>query len=146
MNKISSTDQSFLDSLYKTIEDNLLNEQFGVEELAREIGISRSQLHRQLNALTGQSTSQLIREYRLNKARELLENERATAAEVAYQVGFGSPSYFNTCFHEYFGYPPGEVKIRKSIEKKRKPLSHIAFFEHSGCVCLALLFMESHRC
>jgi len=100
-----------------------VNEQFGVEELAREIGVSRSQLHRRLNTLTGQSTSQLIREYRLNKARELLENESATAAEVAYLVGFGSPSYFNTCFHEYFGYPPGEVKIRKSIEQKRKPIA-----------------------
>ena len=120
MNKNDSTDQSFLDSLYKTIEDNLLNEQFGVEELAREIGISRTQLHRRLQHLTGQSTSQLIREYRLKKAKELLENESATVAEVAYQVGFGSPSYFNTCFHEFYGYPPGEVKIRKSIEKKKQ--------------------------
>ena len=76
MNNITSTDQAFLDSLYKTIEDNLLNEQFGVEELAREIGISRTQIHRRLHALTGQSTSQLIREYRLKKAKELLEKEK----------------------------------------------------------------------
>jgi TolB-like protein/AraC-like DNA-binding protein len=121
LNKIVFTDQSLLDSLYKTIEENLLNEQFGVEELARELGISRSQLHRQLHDLTGKSTSQVIREYRLEKARELLENETATVAEVSYQVGFGSPSYFNTCFHEYFGYTPGEVKFRKTLEKKKRP-------------------------
>ena len=122
MNKVSTTDQSFLDALYKVIEENVVNEQFGVEDLAREMAVSRSQLHRHIHALTGQSTSQLIREYRLRKAKELLENETATVAEVAYQVGFGSPSYFNTCFHEYFGYPPGEVKIRKSIEQKKTPV------------------------
>ena len=122
MNKVDSFDQSFLDGLYQSIEDNLLNEQFGVEELAREIGVSRSQLHRKLHELTGQSASQLIREYRLNKAKDLLEKKAATVAEVSYQVGFGSPSYFNTCFHDFFGYPPGAVKIRKSFEEKKKPL------------------------
>lgn len=121
MNSIDAIDQSFLDKLYKTIEDNLINEQFGATELAQEIGVSRSQLHRKLQALTGQSASQLIREYRLNKAKELLENKAATVAEISYLVGFGSPSYFNTCFHDYFGYAPGEFKIRKSIEEKRKP-------------------------
>ena len=101
-------DQLFLDRVLETIEDNLANENFGVEELAHEIGLSRSQLHRKLIALTGQSPGQMIKESRLKKAMEMLQNRVATASEISYKVGFGSPSYFNTCFNEYFGYPPGK--------------------------------------
>jgi TolB-like protein len=54
----------------------------------------------------------LIKEYRLEKAHEMLVDNIATVSEIAYKVGFKSPSYFNTCFHEFFGYPPGEVKMR----------------------------------
>jgi len=142
VNNIDSSDQSFLDGLYQTIEYNLLNEQFGVVELARDIGVSRSQLHRKLRELTGQSASQVIREYRLNKAKDLLEKKAATVAEVSYQVGFGSPSYFNTCFHDFFGYPPGEVKIRKSFEEKKKPLitKKVAVIAASILAVLALIY------
>lgn len=121
MNRIGPIDQSFLDRLYKTIDEKLDDEKFGVAELVQEIGVSRSQLNRRLHSLSNQSASQIIREYRLKKAKEMLENEAATVAEISYLVGFGSPSYFNTCFHDYYGYPPGEVKIRKSFEEKRNP-------------------------
>ncbi len=120
VNRFDSIDQSFLDRLYKTIEDKLGDEKFGVAELAQEIGVSKSQLHRRLHSLSKQSASQIIREHRLKKAMEMLENEVGTVAEISYLVGFGSPSYFITCFHDYYGYPPGEVKIRKSINGKRK--------------------------
>ena len=53
----------------------------------------------------------------MKKAKELLENEKYTVAEVAYHVGFNSPTYFNTCFHEYFGYSPGEYKKHSSEER-----------------------------
>ncbi len=109
-----SMDEKFLFRLTQILEAALEDERFGVKELAREAGLSKSQLLRKLQALKNKSTSQFIREFRLQKAMELLEKQAGTASEISYRVGFGSPTYFSTCFHEYFGYPPGEVKIRKN--------------------------------
>jgi len=122
MNNDISQDKSLLDRLNNAIEMHFENEHFGVSELAREVGISRSQLHRKLQSLTGKSASLMIREYRLNKAKKMLENNLANVSEIAYKVGFGSSSYFNTCFHNYFGYPPGEAKFRKPKEAGRRLL------------------------
>ncbi|GAA4326296.1 hypothetical protein GCM10023115_39200 [Pontixanthobacter gangjinensis] len=107
-----SIDEKFIQRLTEILEANLEKEHFGVRELAAAAGVSRSQLHRKLKSINGQSTSQFIREFRLKKAMEMLQDNVATASEIAYKVGFGSPTYFNTCFHQYFGYPPGEVKFR----------------------------------
>lgn len=100
----------FLEKLKRLIEENLLNDQFSVEELAKDIGMSRSQLHRKLTMTTGKSVSQFIREYRLQRGMELLKGGEFTAAEVADRVGFGSATYFNKCFNEYYGFPPGTAK------------------------------------
>lgn len=146
MNKHPSMDQQLLERLFSVIENNLQNEQFGASELSKESGLSKSQLNRRLNSIIGKSTSQLIREYRLKKAMELLQNNVASVAEVSYMVGFGSPTYFNTCFHDYYGYPPGEVKIRKSIEEKRKPLiSKKAVLIFVGALILMVLAYYSYR-
>ncbi len=99
-----------LRKLFEEVEANLRNEQFSVEELADRMSMSRSHLHRKLKQATGQSANQFIREYRLQRAMELLKHEDMTVSEIAYQVGFGSPSYFTTCFTEYYGYPPGEAR------------------------------------
>src|SRR5687767_9688369 len=100
----------FLEKLKKEVDENLTNDQYSVEELAKNIGMSRSQLHRKLSTATGQSVSQFIREYRLQRGMELLKKGDLTAAEVADRIGFGSATYFNKCFNEYYGFPPGEVK------------------------------------
>ena len=118
-----SMDQEFINKLTDIIELNLENEQFGVLELATEIGLSRSQLHRKLEDINGKSTSQFIREYRLQKAMEMLKENRDTASEIAYRVGFKSPTYFNRCFHNFYGYPPGEVKFQKPVVTPKKSIS-----------------------
>ncbi|HSO85787.1 MAG TPA: helix-turn-helix domain-containing protein, partial [Draconibacterium sp.] len=102
--------REFIQKLTNLVEANLANEKFGPEELAKEAGMSHSNLNRKLKTLSYRNASQFIREVRLKKARELLQNEDLTAAEISYRVGFGSPTYFNKCFHEYFGYAPGELK------------------------------------
>ena len=102
----------FLEKLKREVDENLTNNQFGVEELAKNIGMSRSQLHRKLITATGKSVSQFIREYRLQRGMELLKGGELNAAQVADRIGFGSPTYFNKCFNEYYGFPPGEVKNR----------------------------------
>lgn len=108
----NSRDEKFLQELEQIVIENLQNEQFGVETLARLKGISRSHLHRKLKLLKKQSISLFIREIRLNEAMKLLQEDVGNVSEIAYSVGFSSTSYFNTCFHDYFGYPPGEVKKR----------------------------------
>ena len=107
----------FVKRLSDIVEANLADEKFGVEDLVREMGISHISLHRKLKTISNQTISQFIREIRLKKAKELLLNEDLTVSEISYRVGFGSPTYFNKCFHEYFGYPPGESKNRELIGK-----------------------------
>jgi len=128
MNKKLSLDKQFIEKLASIIEANILNNQFGVSELAAEAGLSRSQLHRKLKTVIGKSSSQFIREYRLEKAMAMLKENSATASEISFQVGFTSPSYFNSRFNEYYGFPPGEVKFKKTeapntvIKKKKNVL------------------------
>lgn len=112
-----SRNEKFLRKVRESVESNLGNERFGVENLAETMAFSRSYLYRKLYKLTGKNISQYIREIRLERAMELLRNNTANVAEIAYQVGFGSPSYFNKCFHDHFGFPPGEVlKIQEEKE------------------------------
>lgn len=112
----TNAEQNFLSRLTEITEANLNNEQFGVAGLAHKMGMSRSYIHRRLKALTNQSISQFISTIRLNKAMEMLLENDSTAAEIAYEVGFSSPAYFNHCFHEHFGFPPGEVKKKHFSE------------------------------
>jgi len=108
MSLYHTTDTVFIKKLTKVVEANLANENFGVKELAEKARMSRSQIHRRLKSINNQSVSQFIREIRLNKAKEMLQDDLGTVAEIAYKVGFGSPTYFIKSFHDYFGYPPGE--------------------------------------
>lgn len=105
-----SQDDLFIHRLTQLVLDNLKEEPFTVEELATEIGLSRSQLYRRLKRSTGQTISQYVRQIRLEKARELLESDVSSTSEIAYQVGFSSPAYFHKCFNEYFGLTPGKLK------------------------------------
>jgi len=91
------------------MQANLGDENFSIKELAHELGMSHYSLNRKLYAITNKTFKQFIRETRLQRALEMLQNEDVTASEVAYKVGFNSPTYFNKCFHDFFGYPPGKV-------------------------------------
>jgi TolB-like protein/AraC-like DNA-binding protein/Tfp pilus assembly protein PilF len=108
-NQHSMGDQ-FLRIIHQNIEENLGNEDFSVEDLAKSVGLSRSMLHRKLIKLTGKSAGNLIAEKRLLRAKELLENDVATSSEIAYKVGFKSPSYFTRVFKNYFKVSPGDVR------------------------------------
>ncbi len=120
MNVSTNDEQAFINRLTEITEANLQNEQFGVSELAREMGMSRSHIHRRLIALSNQSVSKFIREVRLKKAKEMLDQNSGTVSEIAYEVGFGSPSYFIKCFHEYYGYAPGEYMKYAPVNSENK--------------------------
>ena len=108
-------DQAIIKKLTDIVLANLADENFGIAELSKEAGISRSQMHRKLQSIKHQSVSQFIREIRLQRAKEMLQDNLGTASEIAFRVGFSSPTYFSKCFHDFFGYPPGEVKKRESL-------------------------------
>ncbi len=109
---VTSLDDSLLKKVMSAVEKNIADEDFGVEKLSQEACLSRAQLNRKLHALTNLSPAEFIRYVRLQRARELLEKNVGTVADVAHQVGFSSPAYFSSCFHERFGYPPSEASNR----------------------------------
>jgi AraC-like DNA-binding protein/TolB-like protein len=104
-----TANQVFIRKLTDIVLANLANENFGVKELARESGMSLYRLSRRLNSLHKKTIVQFIREIRLQKALEMLQNGTYTVAEVSFKTGFNSPNYFNKCFHEHFGYSPGKA-------------------------------------
>lgn len=106
--EVSSVDGIFLNKALVAVEKHLDEEAFGVAELAHELAMSRSQLHRKLKALTSLSPTLFIRSIRLQRAADLLSQRAGTVAEIAYQVGFSSQSYFSKCFHQEFGRTPSE--------------------------------------
>ncbi|WP_211253546.1 helix-turn-helix domain-containing protein [Prolixibacter bellariivorans] len=118
MPESGTIENEFLSKATAIIEENLSNEQFGVSELANEMGMSRSNLLRKVKKLTNLSASQFIRQVRLDAAMELLKETSLTTSEISYRVGFGSTSYFIKCFRDQYGYPPGEAKGKASAEEE----------------------------
>ena len=110
--KVTSVHQKFLSDIKEAIEKNIDNHQFSVEDLGSEIGMSRSQVHRKLKALTDQSATEFIRNYRLHLAADLLKKDYGNITEIAYQVGFSSQTYFSSSFQELFKCSPSDYKSK----------------------------------
>lgn len=103
-------EQKFIEDLRLYILSNLDNSELNIDDLSAEMGYSRSQLHRKVKALTGIAPIKLIRNLRLERAVELLKTSEKNISEVAYDVGFSSPSYFTKCYKEFFGVAPTSTK------------------------------------
>ena len=109
--KVGSMDEKFMNKVIEVIEKHLSEEEYSIEELSSEIGMSRSQAHRKIKALTGKSPSIYMRTLRLLKAKNLIEKNIGNISEIAYLVGFSSHAYFTRCFKEEFGYPPSNLTL-----------------------------------
>ncbi|MFD1316908.1 helix-turn-helix domain-containing protein [Namhaeicola litoreus] len=109
-------DSPFVNRAKQIILEHIDNESFGVSELSQELGYSKSQVLRKLKAEVDLTISELIKNVRLQEAARMLREEDLTASEVSYRVGFGSPSYFNKCFHEHFKITPGDYKASQKNE------------------------------
>ena len=107
---VTSRDRAFMEKLMSIIMENMGNEKFSVEDLAREAGMSQSQLHRKLKALINQTANHFIRSARMHRAKELLEKDAGTIAEIAYMVGYNDPGYFAKSCKSFFGILPSEIK------------------------------------
>jgi signal transduction histidine kinase/DNA-binding response OmpR family regulator/tetratricopeptide (TPR) repeat protein len=106
------SDNEYVNKALKFVIENIDNSAYSVNELAADMCISRSQLHRKLALYTGNSSTQFIRMIRLEKAKDLLESNFGNVEEVAFACGFSSRSYFSSSFTEYFGKAPTEVMGR----------------------------------
>ncbi len=105
---LSTSSDRFLVRALKVIDENMEDEDFSVDQFAREVGLSRTQLHRKLKALTGYSASRVIRRQRLKHAAELLRSGYGNVTEVAFAAGFKSVSHFSRNFRDQFGIAPSK--------------------------------------
>lgn len=109
---VSEIDKSFMAKFRKVIENNLIDNELNVDEIGKNMGLSRVQLYRKIKSLTNYAPNELVRIIRLKAAEQLLINSEKSFSEIAYDTGFTSPSYFTKCFREYFNESPTDYLKR----------------------------------
>jgi len=105
---LTSTESDFLKRLQNVLDEHITEPDFTSERFGKLMHMSRTQLHRKLKAISGMSASEFIRSQRLKLAIRLLKETDASISEIAYQVGFNTPSYFSKCFKEVYNCTPNE--------------------------------------
>ena len=105
-NSISASDEQLIKKALDMVEKNLSNPEYSIEDLSRDMCMSRATLYRKITSITGSSPSDFVKNVRLRKAAELLKEGGLTIAEIADQVGFNTPSYFTKSFKKLFGVLP----------------------------------------
>ena len=103
-----SAESQFVEKFRTIIQANLGNSELNVETISHEMGISRAQLYRKIKSIAGISPNDIVREARMRRADRLLETTDKSVSEIAYEVGFSSPSYFTKCYREFFGRTPNK--------------------------------------
>jgi signal transduction histidine kinase/ligand-binding sensor domain-containing protein/DNA-binding response OmpR family regulator len=114
---ITSVDEQFIRQSIETVEQNISNPDFSVEDLSRALHMSRVALYKKLLALTGKSPLDFIKTIRLKRAAQLLEKSQFTISEIAYEVGFNNPKYFARTFKKEFGLLPSEYAAKTPVPK-----------------------------
>ncbi len=104
----AETVDPFMRKVLNVIEENYKDENFSVEKMAEALFLSRVQLFRKIKSITGSSASKMINEFRLNKARKLLQESGKSVSEVTFLVGFADPSYFGKAYKQYFNVSPSQ--------------------------------------
>jgi ABC-type sugar transport system substrate-binding protein/AraC-like DNA-binding protein/nitrogen-specific signal transduction histidine kinase len=112
---VAEIDKTFMTKFRKLIEERLIDNDLNVDEIGKNLGLSRVQLYRKIKSLTNYAPNELVRIIRLKASEQLLINSEKSVSEIAYDTGFSSPSYFTKCFKEYFNESPTDyVKRIKS--------------------------------
>jgi len=105
---VNSIDQEFLEKTLELLEEFYTNPEFGISQMQQQLGMSKTQLHCKLKALTNQPPGELLRNFRLKRAAQLLIKDSGNISQIAYDVGFNSLSYFTKCFKKYYKMAPSE--------------------------------------
>lgn len=103
---IEETSFAFLDDLFHILDRELYKSNFKIERLIKELGLSKSQTYRKIKSLTGKGPNKLVQELRLNRSLNEIKQHNKTVAEIAYDIGFNSPTYFTRVFKKRFGMLP----------------------------------------
>jgi AraC-like DNA-binding protein len=103
-------DRRFVNEFVALVESNISNENFGVDDICREIGVSKVQLYRKIKSLLGYNVNEYILNVRLQKAKYLIAKENLSISEVAFKVGFSTQAYFSTVFKSKFAMTPSEFR------------------------------------
>lgn len=103
-------DDIFMQKIKQAIAEKMEDHNFGIEDLCRAVGHSRTQVFRKMKALTGESPVRFIQKMRLRKAKALLQTAELNVSEIAYEVGFSDPNYFSRAFSKEFGIPPSAIR------------------------------------
>ncbi|MCW8850907.1 MAG: DNA-binding response regulator, partial [Melioribacteraceae bacterium] len=107
-NKISTADDDFIKKTIELVENNLDKTNFGTDELARELFVSRTKLHRKMLEITGQAPGEFVRIIKLKHAAKLITEKRLSITQIAYEIGFSSPAQFTRAFRKQFNCLPSE--------------------------------------
>lgn len=107
--EVESVSDVFMRELYEIFTNNMENSFFAIEDVVSEMGLSKSTIQRRVKNYANKTFNQMLREYRLEQAKHLLEQKSGTISEIAFAVGFNSVSYFSYSFKNYFGYSPTDL-------------------------------------
>ncbi|WP_298484513.1 two-component regulator propeller domain-containing protein [uncultured Maribacter sp.] len=119
---VTSVDEKFLNQAIEIVEKHMMNSDFNVEMLVKEMGLSRSNLYLKFKELTGLSSSEFIRNIRLKRAVQLFEKSDLSVKEIMYMTGFNTASYFSKCFKKQFGVIPSEYVNKMKNNNKASSL------------------------
>ena len=114
--EVKGNDEKLMERIMQSVNKNLSDSDFSVEMLTRDVGMSRAQLHRKMKEMTGLSTSEFIRNIRLEQAARLLREQKINVTQIAYTVGFSNLAHFSTIFRKHFGVAPSEFAGKKNEE------------------------------
>ena len=112
--EFSSVDRGFINHMHSYVTEHLADADLDVQQLSEEFGMSRVQLYRKCKSITNQSPVEIIRIIRLKAATQLLKTTDKTVAEIAYEVGFSSPSYFAKCYKDQYNVSPTDIQKQRS--------------------------------
>lgn len=113
---LSSPDERFLQKAIEVVENNISDPDLDIERFAAEIGVSRMQLYRKLDALTEMTVKEFVRNIRLKRAAQMLVQKKLNVSEVAYAVGFKDLSHFRKCFKQEFGMSASDYAEKHGVE------------------------------
>ena len=112
-----NVESDFYNRFIRIVESRLGNSDLGIEQIASEMGLGKSQLSRKIKALTNYSPVEIIRNMRLKRARHLITTTKKSISEIAYEVGFSLPAYFSKCYKDYYHEAPSELRSRLDADK-----------------------------
>lgn len=113
---MNAKDKAFIDKLYSLMEENLDNDKYGLQQIWQDMGFSKTNFYKKVNALTGSTPNQLFSDFKMTKVKKLMQTGEYTISEIAYKTGFSSIATFSRKFHAVYGMSPTEYMKQKGVK------------------------------